>query len=142
MKLKEISPQDYSGQDSNESANIASRKRILVVDEEDPLREALVAMLTRYGHRVDSASEGTAAYEKFLAKPHDLIITDFRTRMTNGVTLAEKIKRVRPETRVILLIGWDEEAFSDGHYADSLLTKPVTIKSLLETVYELFPDSD
>jgi DNA-binding response OmpR family regulator len=138
MKVKEVSTQVYSIREGSETPKVAC-KRILVVDTEDPLREALVTMLTRYGHKVDSTGEGTTAYEKLLANTYDLIITDFRVP-TKGIGFVEKIKQIRPQTRVILLLGWDEGAFSDGHHADSFLTKPVTIRDLLETVYLLFPE--
>lgn len=124
--------------DRQEQTNIGS-KRILIVDDEDSLREALVAMLSWYGHEVESASAGLNAYEKFLRKPFDVIIAGSSMPDIGGLEFAGKIKTRRRGTKVILLNGWnDSNGNSNQKFVDSILCKPVTIKNILETLYRLF----
>lgn len=127
-----------TGGDRQEQTNIGS-KRILIVDDEDSLREALVAMLSWYGHEVESASVGSNAYERFLKKPFDVIIAGSSMPDIGALEFAGKIKTMRRGTKVILLNGWgDSETSSSQKFVDSMLSKPVTIKSILETLYRLF----
>ena len=124
--------------DGQEQTNIGS-KRILIVDDEDSLREALVAMLSWYGHDVESASAGSTAYEQFLKKPFDVIIAGSSMPDIGGLEFAAKIKTIRRGTRIILLNSW-RDPNEDGSlkFVDSMLSKPVTIKNVLETLYKLF----
>jgi CheY-like chemotaxis protein len=123
---------------AHDQLNIGS-KRILIVDDEDSLREALVAMLSWYGHEVESASDGSKAYEAFLRKPFDVIIAGSSMPDIGGLEFAAKIKSIRRGTRVILLNSWrDPGESSTRKFVDSMLSKPVTIKNVLETLYSLF----
>jgi two-component system, NtrC family, response regulator HydG len=77
--------------------------RILVVEDNDTLREGMTAVLQKEGYNVRAESDGSAALKKFEEKPADLVITDFRMAGMDGLELLTRIKSKRPETEVMLV---------------------------------------
>jgi DNA-binding NtrC family response regulator len=77
--------------------------RILVVDDEASVAEALSLVLGERGHRVESAQSAGAAGALLGARPFDLVFTDLRLPDGNGIDLLTRIKADSPETEVILM---------------------------------------
>lgn len=84
------------------------RETILVVEDEDAVRELAVVLLRRQGYDVLEASNGEEALERVetLTRPIDLLITDVIMPKMNGPELAEGIRRKWPETRVLFMSGY------------------------------------
>ena len=61
--------------------------RILVVDDEDILREATAEALRRAGHAVDAFADGRSALDRFAREPYDLVVTDLRMPGIAGLAL-------------------------------------------------------
>ena len=70
-----------------------ARHRILVVDDEDNLRDVLVEVLKRDGHEVDSAADGTEGLRRAEAQRYDLLITDLRMPGLEGPDLYRAVRR-------------------------------------------------
>ncbi|PKN44888.1 MAG: hypothetical protein CVU58_09000, partial [Deltaproteobacteria bacterium HGW-Deltaproteobacteria-16] len=85
-------------------------ERILVVDDEQELVRLLEMFLSRYGYRVTSFSDSTAASAWFDANPGsvDLVITDMAMPKLTGLDLARAILAKRPELPIILCSGYSE----------------------------------
>lgn len=81
------------------------RKRILVVDDEAPIREACAAHLGRQGHDVDTAVDALEAFGKLRQRPYDLVVTDIQMPGMDGVTLVGKIRAAFPLLPVVLATG-------------------------------------
>lgn len=64
---------------------------ILVVDDEEKMRQLLAIMLTRSGYTVDQAGNGLEALEKVRTFPYDMVISDIKMPEMDGITLLEKI---------------------------------------------------
>lgn len=82
-------------------------KRILVVDDDDNLRELLATVLSQDGRVVDTARDGIEALELLNQNRYDLIISDLRMPGLNGPALYEAL-RATPQTpppRVIFMTG-------------------------------------
>ncbi len=79
---------------------------ILVVDDDQGMREFLEILLAREGYEVASASGGKEAID--LCKKHkfDLAITDLKMPKINGIDLLKSIKEISPETLVILITAY------------------------------------
>ena len=114
---------------------------LLVVDDEDEIRELATIMLEAKGYRVISAS--TAADAIVLAEQHahelSAVVTDVTMPGMNGVQLAEILVRRFPNLKILFVSGHSEEAV----YADSIkhadiyfLQKPYRSEELLATVDE------
>src|SRR6185437_11760728 len=78
--------------------------RILVVDDQEMMRDSLVATLAREGHDVIAAGDGPVAVSR-LSGPgrFDLVITDLKMPRMTGIELLQETKRLRPETPVVLM---------------------------------------
>ena len=80
--------------------------RILVVDDDQGMREFLEIMLTREGYKVKAASGGKEALSFCRKKKFDLVITDLKMPKIDGIDLLKSIKELSPETMVILITGY------------------------------------
>jgi DNA-binding NtrC family response regulator len=79
--------------------------RILVIDDESSITDALKIILSDLGYQVDTAQSGAEAGEILRAYSFDLVLTDLRLRDCSGIDLLARIKLDRPETEVILMTG-------------------------------------
>src|SRR5687767_10981560 len=80
-----------------------SRNRILVIDDEPSVTDALRLVLTELGHHVDSAKNAREAKEFLKGSPYDLVFTDLRLPDASGIDLLGLIKSDTPNTEVILM---------------------------------------
>jgi DNA-binding NtrC family response regulator len=77
--------------------------RILVVDDEASVAEALSLVLGERGHKVESAKSAGEAEALLATRPFDLVFTDLRLPDGSGIDLLTRIKADSPETEVILM---------------------------------------
>jgi DNA-binding NtrC family response regulator len=77
--------------------------RILVIDDERSVTDALGLILADLGHRVDSAKNGREATELLKGAPYDLVFTDLRLPDVSGIDLLAHIKSDTPATEVIVM---------------------------------------
>ncbi len=115
-------------------------RRVLVVDDQPVLCEILVEYLAEEGHAVVTASDGIDALQKFRAAGtedgYELVITDKAMPGMNGEQLAAEVRRLAPETKIILLTGYTSTS-EDGQIPaniDLVVDKPVTREALCRAV--------
>lgn len=77
--------------------------QILVIDDEDPIRNLLARMIELEGYKVWKASDCQSALKLLKAQPFDVVLCDVFLPDGNGVDLIREIKKHRPEAEVILL---------------------------------------
>jgi signal transduction histidine kinase/CheY-like chemotaxis protein len=115
---------------------------ILLVEDEDSLRELISELLTRHGYRVLSASTGAQALE-ILRTVNDrvhLLLADVVLPGMSGVALAKTLSASLPELRVLYISGYSEfQSYGHGGLppGDRLLQKPFTMETLLREVSEV-----
>jgi DNA-binding NtrC family response regulator len=80
--------------------------RVLVVDDEQIIRESLSFILQKEGYEVEDAPNGQEAYKKVAENPPDIVITDIEMPGMKGVELLEKISQVSPQTFVIIITAY------------------------------------
>jgi CheY-like chemotaxis protein len=111
--------------------------RILVIDDEADIREALDAILSSMGYEVSTAESGGAAVERAEREPFDLAITDLRMPGLSGVDTVAALRRIKPGLAVIVVSGYisDESAqrCCEGG-ATQLMSKPFDIDELQHAV--------
>lgn len=110
---------------------------ILVVDDEEYLRKAIVMDFKRKGFNVLSAENGTEAYELIKANKIHLVLSDVRMPNGDGIELLDRLKELDPDVPIFMFItGFTdmsaEEAYHRG--ADAIFSKPFDRKSLMEAV--------
>ena len=103
------------------------RPRVLVVDDDEKLLEALARALGSMGYEVDPEARPERAVERARRRPPDAVIVDLRMPGMDGVTLARELRQDRPDLPVIVLTGFGTirsavEAVRHGVY--DYLTKP------------------
>ena len=109
--------------------------KILVVDDEAPLREMLrKALVQMGGYTVDMAQNGQEALGKFEKDVFDLVLTDVKMPEMDGIELLKLIKGTRPDVMVILMTAFGSietavEAMKMG--ATDYITKPVNLDELI-----------
>jgi PAS domain S-box-containing protein len=111
------------------------RERILVVEDERPVRELLARSLRRFGYEVWEAEDGSRALDLLREeRPElDLVITDVVMPNMGGRDLAAALHEQYPQLRVLLMSGYaDGGAFSGGlvQPGEYFLQKPFTVESL------------
>ena len=77
--------------------------RILVVDDEAILRDAMAEALGRAGHSVEAFDSGRPAMDRFAAEGFDLVISDLKMPVMDGLSVLEEAKRVAPDVPVVLV---------------------------------------
>lgn len=105
-------------------------EKILVVDDEQSLREVLSIMLKRAGYTVTSATDGEDAVELLQKEIFDLVITDLRMPKVDGMEVLKAVKSASPETVVLIITAFASadsavEAMKQGAY--DYLTKPFQV---------------
>ena len=111
------------------------KETMLVVEDEDIMREALVDYFAGEGHTVDTAPDGDNALEKFNLKDYDVMIIDLRLPGRDGLSVLEEVRAKNPQAKVIMITAYpsletEMEAKQKG--AIEYLTKPFEL-SYLET---------
>ncbi|MCC6229233.1 MAG: sigma-54-dependent Fis family transcriptional regulator [Phycisphaerales bacterium] len=108
--------------------------KILLVEDEQLLRESLAQLLGEEGYQVVQAGDGKAGYDAVLAEPFDLVLTDIRMPVMDGLTLLKNLQQVIPQTPVIVItaFGTVESAVSAMRMgAADYLLKPVQFEDVL-----------
>lgn len=77
--------------------------RILVADDDESLRSVLKQVLSMDGYEVTLTASGEEALAAFKKEPCSLIITDIRMGNISGIQLLQEVKRLRPDTQVIII---------------------------------------
>jgi len=122
---------------THEAKTASRRWHLLVVDDEPALREVVTEYLAADGHHVETATNGREGLEKFLAGRFDVVVTDQGMPEMSGDQLAAAIKRVAPNTSVILLTGFGDIMKAAGDQpvdVDTILTKPVTVSAMRQAL--------
>jgi putative two-component system response regulator len=106
---------------------------VLVVDDEDGIRQALTRFLTRLGYQVQAAANAREALERQAAHHPQAMLCDIRMPETSGVELLPKILARDPDLAIIMLTAIDEprtaiECLKLGAY--DYLIKPVDLEEL------------
>jgi CheY-like chemotaxis protein len=112
---------------------MSEHKKILVVDDEPLVCEAVKMMLEFDGHEVITAGDGSEALELFEQGSFDLVITDYKMPGMHGDELATALKARRPGQPVIMLTAHAEMIKTTAvplNGVDELVSKPFQFADL------------
>ena len=119
--------------------------KILVVDDEEIIRDSLSYVLEKEGYEVQRAENGKVAYDKMLENNFDLVITDIEMPVMKGTELLEKIKTLSAQTSVIIITAFgslDTAITALRNGASDYILKPVEFDELLFKAKKLFEIKD
>jgi len=117
--------------------------RILLVDDEQLLRETLKIALQAAGHVVSLAQNGTAALALLADQSFDVIVTDILMPETDGLEMIRRVRKESGNVRIIAMSGggrtrnMDMLDFATSFGADAVLAKPFLPKQLIASVADI-----
>lgn len=114
-----------------------SKKRILVVDDEPFVCDAVKMMLNFDGHTVETANSAKDALALFDQGKFDLVITDFAMPNMKGDELAAAIKARAPQQPVVMITAYAEMLQSSDNPltgVDFVISKPFLLENLREAI--------
>ncbi|HYA92154.1 MAG TPA: GAF domain-containing protein [Thermodesulfobacteriota bacterium] len=113
--------------------------RILVIDDEDSVRDVLSRMLKAKGHQVAVAANGEEGIERFRSEPFDLVFTDLGMPKLSGWDVGKTIKTINPKVPIAMITGWgvelDRQKLSENGI-DLSIAKPFNFDQVINLVSE------
>ena len=113
---------------------LAERPRVLVVDDEEGIRDLLAKTLELAEYDVDLAHDGRSALERLRLMPYDLLITDLRMPGVDGLAVIREARRMKADLPVIIITGYSTEASAIEAInlgVQGYLTKPFRVPVVL-----------
>ena len=119
---------------------------ILVVDDEQEMRDILQRVITTAGHRILTAGNGREAITVLAREKVDLVLTDLLMPEKDGTEVIAELRRNYPGTPIVAMSGGGR--MPRGEYlkiaklfgAHAILEKPFTHEQLLSTIELLLPE--
>jgi CheY-like chemotaxis protein len=111
--------------------------RILLIDDNEIVRETVRRVLKASGHSIETAADGTAGQVKFAGEAFDLVICDLHMPGEGGAATIRAIREKNPNVGIIAISGSgtpEALAKATGLGADMTLAKPFQNKDLLAAV--------
>jgi CheY-like chemotaxis protein len=137
-------PLANASEDAGSSAAIdetfkGNGEHILLVDDEEALRNLITERLKIHGFRVTPAQNGEEAFSIYKHNPDDfeLILTDIKMPVLDGIGLYKKIHALNNQARVLAITGIVDQnkiKESEGVHFDDILRKPVSIDELMASI--------
>lgn len=119
--------------------------KILVVDDEEIIRESLSLVLKKEGYLVEEAENGKAAYDKIVVSFFDVVITDLEMPGMKGIQLVEEIQKLNIQTSIIIITAYGSldtaiSALRNG--ASDYILKPIEFDEILIKIKKLLEIKD
>lgn len=114
-------------------------RKILIVEDDESVRQLAARALARLGHEIDVACDGAEGLERIVEAggSYDLVVSDIRMPMMDGIEMAKKAAAEFPGLKIMLVTGFADQreraADLDGVVVDVLL-KPFTLASIRDAV--------
>ena len=84
----------------------STKKKVLVVDDDEVIRDLIISFLSFSGYEVSGAKNGKEGLDMVVEQPPDLIISDIHMPQMNGFQLLKEVKEINPKLPVIFITGY------------------------------------
>ena len=111
--------------------------RILLAEDEAPVREFVTRALESEGHTVIAVTDGGEALAVLARDPHDLLLADIIMPVMDGVALALKVSQDYPDLPIVLMTGFameKERAHNLHTLIREVVSKPFTLDQICDAV--------
>jgi CheY-like chemotaxis protein len=115
------------------------KSTILIIEDEEEVRNLLADILIANGHQVEKASDGNRGIEMFKKKDFDLVFTDLGMPEMSGWEVAETIKTINDKIPVAVITGWNvdlEDTEMQARGVNLIVNKPFQVNQILQLVQE------
>lgn len=118
---------------------------ILVVDDQESLRNLIVTFLSKLGHSCVTAIDGVDALDKMKGNKFDAVVSDIKMPNMDGITLTSKISIQYPELPIMIMTAFEEEdtaglAICAG--ARDFIRKPFSLNEFSIRLHKMINDSE
>ena len=115
--------------------------KILVVEDQDAMRESLVIAFRDEGYQVEGVASGEEAIQRLGNNVYDLVVTDLKMKKVDGLEVLKAVKNVNSSTEVVLITAYGTistavQAIRDGAY--DYVTKPFRHQEILKVAKKAF----
>ncbi len=115
---------------------------VLVVDDEENIREITRATLEKFGYRVLTATDGTDGMAIYAQRSSEiaLVLTDIAMPYMDGTALMRAVRKINPQEKIVAMSGLmnsEQTAELQNLNVDAFLSKPFTAESLLKKLVEI-----
>jgi CheY-like chemotaxis protein len=135
-KLRNRVQSDVSGAARMHTTHFTEPLKVLIVEDELPVREILALYLSEEGHLVETADDGVEGLERFHASHPHVVLTDRNMPRMNGDQLAAAIKEIDPQVPVVMVTGFGKSASIGASAVDVVVAKPFTRMDLRAAIEE------
>lgn len=114
-------------------------QRILVIDDEQEIRQSMVMLLELLGHRAHAAQDASTAFTALENFQPDIVFLDLGMPRMNGQELAKQIRQVRPSLSLVAMSGYQQNSWMARTAADvfdAFLLKPATVSDIEKTLVD------
>lgn len=114
-------------------------KKVLIIDDEVMVLDALKVILEDLGYGVDGYSDPFAGEEAAIAGGYDLVLSDLRMPGKNGAEVVKTILEKKPKTRVLVITAYPSDPLAEKaleHGALDLVGKPFEISKIVSYLGE------
>jgi len=118
----------------------ASKLKILIVDDNDCIRDFLTILLSRKRYRCETAVNGREAMDKVAQAQFDVVITDVHMPEMDGITLTRELTLRFPDLPVMIMTGQPDDSLMESAIragAREVLGKPFGISELTVRLYRM-----
>ena len=125
--------------ETGEQLTLRGEERVMVVDDEEDIRQSVQEYLSRFGYTVEVFTNGREALDAYLKAPTtwDIIVTDLTMPEMTGIDLAHEVRKEDSALPVILCSGYSE-TINNGDIANlspcTFIQKPLPMNDLLKSV--------
>jgi len=122
--------------DIHEVRRWTSELNVLVVEDDEALRESFQQLLSYLFAEVDAAVDGQDALDQLAEKNYDIVLTDLRMPRMSGFQLLQEIRQQSPQQPIVVISAHEDEALRRelAVYKVHYLSKPVILEELLKVV--------
>jgi len=124
---------------------LGENARIIIIDDDESIRQVLKTILEEEGYAVDTADTGKEAVLKTNEKVYNLALIDMRLPDIEGIDLILKIKDTTPRMRKIIVTGYptiQNAMEAVDRQADAFILKPFDVERVLQTIREQLMKQD
>lgn len=125
---KPCKPLSFSGSGNAGTKDAAIHWKILIIDDEQDVREVMALSLEDAGYQTICVPDGAAGLKALTRHSPQILITDIKMPGMSGLEVLEKAKQIRPETQVVITTGFADikkAVTALQHDASDFITKPV-----------------